>query len=260
MRSFSAMALLMLFASASAQDAYLNTAFVPRYWKAGQPYAISARVRNASGTTPLITFRVDWRYNNGPVQVGNTQSTTGIMPGQYWPYTHPVSFNQTAQQGLLKVWVVGNGDSNHANDTLYFPVDLLDVWATKSVLMEQYTGTWCQFCPIPNATTNVLDQDPLIGVAKHHNDDEWSSANSSAPSNIDKLPSSESASSMAAASRRTRCIDMSTSSFPGQLHWHAFSMSVAAAHQRSTTKRMLPWPLALRLHDQSGMLLARAIP
>lgn len=178
MRSLSTLTFLVLSASASAQDAYLNTAFVPRYWKAGQPYAIAARVRNASGTTPLITFRVDWRYNNGPVQVGNTQSTTGIMPGQYWPYTHPVSFNQPAQQGLLKVWVVGNGDANHANDTLYFPVDLLDVWATKSVLMEQYTGTWCQFCPIPNSTTNVLDQDPLIVVAKHHNDDELSSANS----------------------------------------------------------------------------------
>jgi len=165
---------------AMGQDAYMNTAFVPRYWKAGQPYSISARVRNANGTTPLITFRVDWRYNNGPVQVGNTQSTTGILPGQYWPYTHPVAFNQTAAQGMLKVWVVGVGDTNHANDTLYFPVDVLGVWATKSVLMEQYTGIWCQFCPIPNSTTNTLDLDPFIVVAKHHNDDELSSASSTA--------------------------------------------------------------------------------
>lgn len=165
---------------AFAQDAYLNTAFMPRYWKAGEPYSVSARVRNASGTTPLITFRVDWRYNNGPVQVGNTQSTTGILPGQYWPYTHPVPFSQPAAQGTLKVWVVGVGDANHANDTLYFPVDVLGVWATKSVLMEQYTGTWCQFCPIPNSTTNALDQDPLIVVAKHHNGDELSSTSSTA--------------------------------------------------------------------------------
>ncbi|MBK6342254.1 MAG: Omp28-related outer membrane protein [Flavobacteriales bacterium] len=175
--------LLMLIAHAAfglAQDAYLNTAFVPRYWKANDPWPLSARVRNASSTVPLITFRVDWRFNSGPVQVGNTQSTTGILPGQYWPYTHPTAFNVPASSGTLKMWVVGVGDSNHSNDTLYFTVDVLSAWATKSVLIEQYTGTWCQFCPLPNAATNTLNDDPLIVVAKHHNGDELSSASSTA--------------------------------------------------------------------------------
>lgn len=180
MRRSLTLSLLCLALLTHAQDAYLNSAFVPRYWKANQPWTISARVRNFSSTTPLITFRVDWRFNNGPIQVGNTQSTTGILPGQYWPYTHPTAFNVPAGGGTLKVWVVGVGETNPSNDTLYFPVDVLEVWAVKSVLMEQFTGTWCQFCPIPNATTNQMDQDPLIVVAKHHNGDEFSSVSSTA--------------------------------------------------------------------------------
>jgi hypothetical protein len=180
MRLLFILAHLLSAALSLAQDAYLNTSFVPRYWKANEPWPIAARVRNASSTVPLITFRVDWRFNNGPIQVGNTQSTTGILPGQYWPYTHPTSFTAPASGGTLKVWVVGIGDTNHSNDTLYFTVDVLSAWATKSVLIEQYTGTWCQFCPLPNEATNTLNDDPLIVVAKHHNGDEYSSASSTA--------------------------------------------------------------------------------
>lgn len=165
---------------AAGQNAYLTNCFVPRYWKANTGYEIAARVRNNVTGAPLITFRVDWRFNNGPIQQGNWQSTTGINPGQYWPYVHQTLFNQPASDGILKVWVVGNGDSDQTNDTLYFPVNVLGAWATKSVLIEQYTGTWCQFCPNPNATTNTLDADPLIVVAKHHNGDEFSSASSTA--------------------------------------------------------------------------------
>lgn len=165
---------------AHGQDAYLNTSFVPRYWKANEPWTISARVRNATSSAPLITFRVDWRFSNGPIHIGPSQATTGILPGQYWPYTHPDPFTAPASGGVLKVWVVGTGDAQHANDTLFFPVEVLDAWATKSVLVEEYTGTWCQFSPPVNITVNGMDQDPLIVVAKHHMDDEFSSASSTA--------------------------------------------------------------------------------
>ncbi|MFN3875723.1 MAG: Omp28-related outer membrane protein, partial [Flavobacteriales bacterium] len=177
---FFAPAALLLTLAAHGQDAYLNNSFVPRYWKANQPWTITARVRNASSSAPLFTFRVDWRFNDGPIQAGGTQSTTGIGPGQYWPYTHPVPFNQPESGGVLKVWVVGVGETNPANDTLYFTVDVLGGWTAKSVLIEQYTGTWCQFCPSANAATDALDADPFIVVAKPHNNDELSNASSTA--------------------------------------------------------------------------------
>ena len=171
--------LFVLSSAALAQNAYLTNAFVPRYWKANTGYEITARVRN-SNSTPLLSFHVDWRYNNGPVQVGNWQTTTGITGNQYWPYPHPILFDQPASSGVLKVWVVGIGDTDHSNDTLYFLVGVLGNWAAKAVLVEQYTGTWCINCPTPNATTNTLNDDPLIYVAKHHNMDEYTSASSTA--------------------------------------------------------------------------------
>lgn len=173
MRSFVLFVALFTGTVLMAQNAYLTNGFVPRYWKANTDYVINVRVRNSSSTTPLITFRVDWNWNNGPVQAGNTQSTTGISPGQYWPYPHPIPFNKPESAGTLKVWVVGTGDTDHSNDTLTFPVGVLANWTTKSVLLEQFTGTWCQFCPNPNTTTNTLDADPLIVVAKHHNNDDF---------------------------------------------------------------------------------------
>lgn len=170
----------LLASSLCAQNAYLTHCFVPRYWKANTGWEIAARVRNIQSGAPLITFRVDYRHGNGPVQVGDWQTTQGINPGQYWPYVHQIPFSTAASDGELKVWVVGNGDTDHTNDTLRFPVTVLPQWSTKSVLIEQYTGTWCQFCPNPNGTTNTLDADPFIVVAKHHNSDEFSSATSTA--------------------------------------------------------------------------------
>lgn len=163
-----------------AQDAYLTNCYVPRYWKANTGWEISARVRNNSSSAPLYTFHVDYRFNNGPVQMGNWQSTTGISPGQYWPYVHQVPFSSAASSGMLKVWVVGTGETNTANDTLYFDVKVLSAWATKSVLIEQTTGTWCQFCPPSDAVCNTLDADPLIVVASHHENDQFTSASSAA--------------------------------------------------------------------------------
>jgi hypothetical protein len=179
-RAGAALALLVCSLPGIAQDAYLTNCFVPRYWKANTAWTLEARVRNLVSGAPLTAYRIDWRYNNGAVQTGNWQNSTGINPGQYMIYTHPIAFNQPAASGTLKLWVVGIGDTNHANDTLTFPVNVLAAWATKSVLLEQYTGTWCQWCPPPNATTNSMDSDPLVVVAKHHNMDEFSDAASTA--------------------------------------------------------------------------------
>jgi len=164
---------------AVCQDAFLTNAYMPFFVKAATNIPISVRVRNAA-TAQLITFRVDWRWNNGPVQAGFSQTTTGITGNQYWPYEHPAPFNVPQGSGVLKVWVVGVGETNRANDTLNFRITALDQWATKSVLLEQWTGTWCPQCPPANTTGNTLNSDPQVVVTKHHAVDEFSSGASTA--------------------------------------------------------------------------------
>lgn len=172
-----ALAMAPLFSA--AQDAFLTNAYMPFFVKANTDIPISVRVRNAV-TAQLFTFRVDWRWNNGPVQLGFSQTTTGISGNQFWPYEHPTPFNVPQGGGLLKVWVVGVGEQNTSNDTLTFRVTALDQWATRSVLLEQWTGTWCPQCPPANTAGNTLDNDPQVVVAKHHAVDEFSSGASTA--------------------------------------------------------------------------------
>ncbi len=157
----------------------MTNAYFPLFAKADTDFPISVRVRNL-GSTPLITFRVDWRWNNGAVNQGFSQTTTGISGGQYWPYEHPVPFNAAQGRGELKVWVVGNNETNPANDTLTFRITTLNDWATKTMLLDQWTGTWCTQCPPANTVGNQLDPDPQVIVAKHHAVDEFSSGSSTA--------------------------------------------------------------------------------
>jgi hypothetical protein len=161
------------------QDAYLTNAHVPFFVKANTGRTISVRVRN-SASTPLITFRVDWRWNNDAVQTGYTQTTTGISGNQYWPYEHPIPFAIAQGQGTLKVWVVGNGETNPANDTLAFKVTALDQWAAKTMLLDLRTATWCAPAPPALAMGNALDADPQVVVARHHDGDQFSTGSSTA--------------------------------------------------------------------------------
>lgn len=193
-RSISRTAILSLAVLSSgavrAQDAYLTNAYVPTFVKAGTDIPISVRVRN-SATAQLVTFRVDWKWNNGAVQTGFSQTTTGISGNQYWPYEHQVPFNVSQGSGLLKIWVAGVGETNFANDTLTFRVTALNQWATKSILLEAWTATWCSQCPPANTTGNALNSDPRIVVAKHHAEDQFSSGASTAffaPYGVDFTP------------------------------------------------------------------------
>ncbi len=164
----------------SAQNAYLTNYYLPRFIRTNTDNTIAVRVRNLS-STPLTNFRVDWRWNNDAVNQGPWQSSTGITGNQYWPYTHPVPFNRPiAGAGVLKIWVVGMGETNPANDTLTFPVNAIGSWVEKTVLLDAWTATWCPNCPPANSTTNLLDDQEGVIVAKHHAVDEYSTGSSSA--------------------------------------------------------------------------------
>lgn len=175
---------------ACAQDAYLTNAYVPTFVKAGTDIPITVRVRNHA-TAQLFTFRVDWKWNNGAVHTGFSQTTTGISGNQYWPYEHQVPFNVPQGSGLLKVWVAGVGEKNFTSDTLTFRVTALDQWVAKSILLEEWTATWCPQCPPANTAGNTLNNDPSIVVAKHHAQDQFSSGASTAffaPYEVDFTP------------------------------------------------------------------------
>ena len=165
-----------------AQDAYLQNLQMGRYIKPGTNYAISYSVRNAVASPTLTSFRIGWRWNNGAIKYTQQINMGGGGMGQtnYYPHTHPNQLNVPAGIGTLKVWVEGQGDSNHSNDTITMKVKVITNSADKNVLAEVKTATWCQYCPAANVLANTMNQDPKAIVVKLHADDGLSNATTTA--------------------------------------------------------------------------------
>lgn len=168
---------------ANAQDAYLQNLQLGRYIKANTNYQIGVWVRNAVNSPTLTSFKVGWRWNNGPINYSNqiNMGGGGMSQANYYPLTHPNQLNVPSQgSGILKIWVVGQGDNNHANDTITTQIKVISNFADKNVLAEIKTATWCQYCPAANTSANTIDQDPRAVVVKLHSSDGLSNTNTTA--------------------------------------------------------------------------------
>lgn len=167
----------------NAQDAYLQNLQIGRYIKTNTNYSISYSVRNAVSSPALTSFRIGWRWNNGSISYSQqiNMGGGGINQNNLYNHTHPASLNVATQgAGTLKVWVEGQGDNNHANDTITIKIKVISNFAEKNVLAEVKTATWCQYCPAANVLANTMNQDPRAIVVKLHSEDGLSSANATA--------------------------------------------------------------------------------
>ncbi len=166
-------ALLPLAGGLSAQNAYLTNLVVPRYIKAGMDYPLTVRARNAGGPAYNF-FQVNWNLDGGPVYTMNQPvGGNGIIGNNntYLEVTHPQPLNASAGQHLLKVWITVQGETDPSNDTIIVAFTALETWASKVVLLETRTETWCPNCPPSNTATNSLMQDPRFAVVKFHLND-----------------------------------------------------------------------------------------
>ena len=152
-----------------AQNAYLQNVSLPRYIKAGVNYPISAWARNAS-TTPLPSFSIRWKLDNGSWNNGPTVNITppGISSTSYVPHTHAVQLNTTQGPHTLVVEILSTTDSDLTNNTVTINFTALNAYADKIVLLEARTETWCPQCPPSNTETNALMTNPDFAVGKFH--------------------------------------------------------------------------------------------
>lgn len=171
--------LFLLFGSMlNAQDAYLDGLTIGKYLATGVNYSIKVNLKNHEGY-PITSCSVKWQIDNGtvhstPVNIGGG----GVTSSNYLPVTLTPSLNLSSEGEYdLKVWVYFSGDTNHDNDTLYKAVTALSSYATGRVLIEDYTATWCQYCPAANTVINTLSSNSRVVVASFHNSDMYSFTN-----------------------------------------------------------------------------------
>ncbi len=157
--------------SLPAADIQLNTLTNARWALPGSNVNVTGKITNL-GTTPVTSFTI--KYENA----GNIYSytKTGVSLASYQPYsfTHSIPFNIANPVAYpIKVWVEYPGDVDQNNDTLNTFVSGLSFTPLKNIVFEEFTGTWCGYCPrgtVYMDSLRTLHPDRAMLIAVHDGD------------------------------------------------------------------------------------------
>jgi hypothetical protein len=124
------------------------------------------------GANTLTSADITYRVNG--VDYTTTLSGLSVAPYASYNFSHPTSVNvNTPIPYNVKAWVSTVGDADNSDDTLSASISGLAFLPTKRVLIEEGTGTWCQWCPRGAVYTEQIDTVYLgtaIVVAVHNSD------------------------------------------------------------------------------------------
>ena len=132
-------------------DAAITAALTPAVVKVNTPTSIRGTVKNL-GTTPLTDFALYYSVDGAPEQ---EMQVTGmnLLANETWDFSHDVLFTPDNAGHLHTIAMrirLGDGqtDENPSNDTLSSTVfTILGISSEKRVLVEEFTGAWCGWCP-----------------------------------------------------------------------------------------------------------------
>ncbi len=125
------------------------------------------------GIDTVKNFKLNYQVNNLPVV---SQNITGvnITPYNTYDYTAATSFSTgIAGEYKFKVWASDINafpiDSNSVNDTVKKTTFFYSTTAKKKVVMEEFTGAWCGYCPDGHtAMADLMASEPdVIGISVH---------------------------------------------------------------------------------------------
>ena len=132
--------------------------------------SITGTVTNR-GANNITSIDITWNDGTGP----NTQTfPVNLNFGDTYNFTHGTQLNASVASSpySIDVCVAAAGDADNSNDCLTGNVGVVSALVDKYVLIEEKTGTWCQFCPSGAAAMdNTAAVEPnMIGVAVHNAD------------------------------------------------------------------------------------------
>ncbi len=165
----------------SAVDMAATTYNTYKYSTVNINNTISAAFKNMS-FIPVTVFSVQYKVGG----VASTIETVNLSTPLYYNESVVVNFPQPYSSGIakyndLKIYITAvnsTNDFNHTNDTVFGSLTLANGLATKKVLLEEYTGAWCGWCP-DGATKlqSILTNTNVIAVS-HHDADSMQNTNS----------------------------------------------------------------------------------
>ncbi len=131
---------------------------------------ITGTVKN-NGANSISSF--DLSYDAGAGAVSETVTQT-IASGATYDFTHgtPLSATVAGSPYSINVCATMAADLDNANDCMTHNLGVVSSLVDKYVLIEEKTGTWCQFCPYGSAAMETVEglEPRMIGIAIHNSD------------------------------------------------------------------------------------------
>jgi len=127
------------------------------------------------GASELNSFDVEWTIDGN----NYTESFSGLSVAPYTAYEFTLSDPITISEAVSYNYTVnvsnpnGEMDGNLSNNTSSAAIFGLSSFPTKNVVVEEATGTWCQYCPSGTVAMEYMEEnypETFIGIAVHNGD------------------------------------------------------------------------------------------
>lgn len=154
-------------------DAGLNTVNLKPKALVGQELAIGGSLRN-NGTEAITSFEVS--FDGAGLNFNETFDGVNIAAGETYDFETQESITVTegsTDVSMSLVSVNGGADEKDCNDDRSGSVEGVVPAASKKVLCEEATGTWCQWCPRGEVFVNAMVAeypDYFVPIAVHQGD------------------------------------------------------------------------------------------
>lgn len=159
----------------NSHDAGAISQNVYKYSAINSPNVITATFKN-NGYTPISNLTINYQMGNGV----SASEIKIISPALNYLESKELTFSTSYASSVpvynsIKIWssnINGQNDQIASNDTVYGNITVSASSPDKKVLVEQFTGAWCGWCPdgYTNLSSIVSTNTNVIAVSIHDGD------------------------------------------------------------------------------------------
>ncbi len=138
---------------------------------AGYDIYVKATVENIGSVNTSLDVTVCF-FLDGAEQASSTLAIDDLETGDNYTITF-LPFALALGIYDIQVYATATDDINHTNDTLYSTINVIEGVERNLVIIEDFTGTWCQYCPGAQMGIEDLIENgySIAAIANHINDD-----------------------------------------------------------------------------------------
>ncbi|MCK5821080.1 MAG: Omp28-related outer membrane protein [Bacteroidales bacterium] len=129
------------------------------------------------GTDVLDRATFSWSVGDGDVY-SFVMGNLNMSKNRDSTFTHPDLLTIAGSEDIIvKVWVSepnGEADVESRRDTLYRTIQIIGEFPERQIILEEFTGAWCGWCPRGPITyrDEILPAHPNVILAALHNGDD----------------------------------------------------------------------------------------